>query len=36
MMRICKNRSIREGDNAIKIMIEGQGVEQVNNFQYLG
>ena len=36
VMRVCKNGSKREGGNSINIMIEGQWVEQVNQFRYLG
>ena len=34
VMRVCTTGSKREGDNSIKIMIEGQLVEQVNQFLY--
>ena len=36
VLRVCKNGSKREGGNSINIMIEGQWVEQVNQFRYLG
>ena len=36
VMRVCRNGSKREGGNSINIMIEGQWVEQVNQFRYLG
>ena len=36
MMRVSRNGSKREGGNSIKIMIEGQLVEQVNQSCYLG
>ena len=35
-MRACRNGSKREDGNSINIMIEGQWVEQVNQFRYLG
>ena len=36
VMRVCRNGSKQEGDNSINITIEGQRVEQVNQFRYLG
>ena len=36
VMGVCRNGSKREGGNSIKIMIEGQLVEQVNKFRFLG
>ena len=36
VMRVCRNGSKREGSNSINILIEGQLVEQVNQFRYLG
>ena len=35
-MRVCRNGCKREGGNPINIKIEGQEVEQVNQFRYLG
>ena len=35
VMRVCRNGSKREGGNAINKTIDGQVVEQVNQFNYL-
>ena len=34
-MRVCRNGCKREGGNSVNKMIEGQWVEQVNQFCYL-
>ena len=36
VMRVCRNGSKREGGNSINILIEGQLVEQVNQFSLFG
>ena len=36
VMRLCRNGCKREGGNPINIKIEGQEIEQVNQFRYLG
>ena len=33
VMRVCRNGSKRDEGNSINIMIDGQGVKQVNHFR---
>ena len=34
-MRVCRDKNKIEGSNGINITIDGQEVEQVNQFRYL-
>jgi len=36
VMRVCRQGNKKEGGNAINITIDGQAVEQVHQFRYLG
>ena len=36
VMRVCRHGNEREGRNSLNIMIDGEKVEQVNQFRYLG
>ena len=36
VMRVCRDGSKREGDNAINVTIDEQLVDQVHQFRYLG
>ena len=36
VMRVCRNGSDQEGGNVLKIMIDGEVIEQVKHFRYLG